>query len=159
MKRLIIVLVFILGFATIGMATEVLYRISSGEVYAIVPDGKAMEPPEGFAVVSNPEFIDGTSLKRRAPGQAKIYVDGSVRNATVGEITNFPAFAIADMNQLEENEAKLYFKNHPIQRRVLKALVKEIVDALNVERAEHGRAAIDYQTAFINIINRISKDD
>ena len=122
MKRIILVLAIILGFATIGMSTEVLYRISSGEVYAIVPDGKAMPPPEGFTVVSNPVFIDGTDLKRRVLGRAKIYNAGEVKNATAEEITNFPSFAIADMNQLEENEAKSYFQNDPNFRRFMKAI-------------------------------------
>lgn len=161
MKKILLSFLIIL-FCSNVYAVDVLYRVSSGEVRNISNSIRSKLPYE--EVVTDPTFIDGIDFldangNHRILGYAKIYDNGVVRNATQSEIDNFLIAAIDDREQAIADRAKQYFQNHPIERRFLKAIIKELVDVINIERAEHGRPNIEYSQAFTAIINRISKDD
>lgn len=166
MKTFIILFITFFTF-TANAATTVLYRIASGEILGIsdTEDFGSKAGEYGLDTVTNPTIQDGTIFRdpstgrRRVLGYAKIYSGGVVRNATQQEIDTFSPAEINDNKQVETLKAISDFENNPAMRRVLKAIIKELVDQLNVLRQEHGLSQITYQQAYTAIKNRIDKDD
>ena len=80
--------------------TKVVYRVSSGEVLRITDGDTYNEGNKvGFAMAIDPVITDGTqwvdtNYNYRVLGYAKIYDNGTVRNATQEEIDSFAAYAI-----------------------------------------------------------------
>lgn len=165
MKKTILAAIFIFLSFNFASATTVLYRISSGEVCDIsVSDSQFLEfDATYFGVLTDPPFPDGNEWRTpqgtRGLGYTKINDNGTVRNATQQEIDGFDLYVESDENARIAENAKSLMQNDPKYRRIFIALIKELVDQLNVLRAQHGLPQIDYSQAFNAIRNRISADD
>jgi hypothetical protein len=111
------------------MATEALYRISSGEVYSIsTVDGSFSEETNEFrGVAINPTLVDGSQCQApngdfRVFGYAKIKDGATIRNATQVEIDTFAPARTDDRNQRQADKTIEYLQNDPKMRRIIIAL-------------------------------------
>lgn len=166
MKRLLIVIIFILIFPGIALSTTSLYRISSNEVVAtsLTDDPFTDSINVYHAVISNASYPDGTQcmdskFDLRILGIAKILDGTVVRNATQVEIDSFGLAATED-GLIEEAAAAIrYFDNDPKFRRIMIAFAAILISEINILRSQHGLADRTLGQLKTAIRNRISKDD
>lgn len=127
------------------MPITALYRISSNEVVKISLLGQAFSDRDVavWGVLTDPILTDGNQAvdatgNLRVLGTAKFAVVGSntIRNATAPEITAFIAAQTADDNAADSVQATVMAQNHPMWRKVLKAVVKLVVNQLNTLRGQ-----------------------
>lgn len=128
MKKLIVFFIFLFIPVT-ALATTVVYRTSSGEVANISTANNPFVEYSltYFTVVTDPTLVDGTDIDFRTLGMSKIYDNGTVRNATQQEIDGFAAYALADRNAKQAQQATDYLDNDPKFRRAVMAIIKGIV--------------------------------
>ena len=118
------------------MAT-VLYRKNGGEVIKIsLTDQPFTEANTNWwGVETDPAFPDGTDLRDlegnlRVLGYAKFMdLSGSptCRNATQGEIDNFPVAQAEDEDEQDATAAGVFLNLHPRWRKVYKAIAKVLI--------------------------------
>ena len=139
MKKLIFVIIISLLVSS-AWATEVLYRISSGEVEWVSEETIPLHMfGADFAILTDPPFTDGMDVvdpngEYKVFGYSKINDNGTIRNATQVEIDGFTAHISADRKQRKADAATEYFLNDPRIKRIVIAIVKGIVREDNEQR-------------------------
>lgn len=120
--------------------TTALYRISSNEVLKISLKGQNFSDRDSavWGVLTDPVLPDGSEVRDtsgpdpgplRVLGFAKIAIVGSntVQNATQPEIDTFALGEVDDDNQLDADQAAVLLDGHPQFRKILKAMIKGIL--------------------------------
>ena len=161
MKKLLFILIILLPFN--AFAVDAIYKVSSGEVTYIGDNAPIVDDTykilaQGVTLQDGSNVRDGNG-NYRVFGYAKIYDNGTVRNATQQELDTFASLNQDDNNEIAADKAKAHFQNNPNLRKILIAFAAILVDEINILRAEHSlpeRSLSQLKTA---IINRISKDD
>jgi len=141
-----------------------LYRLNGGKVEGatVNSDGFGNIDSRFYGVCTDPLTPDGKDL-----AIPKIYVSASntVRNATPDEIANFLVAEEADAILLARYQAESYAEEHPVTRKVMRALVQIMVNEINFLRSGirqlHPSQAANFpdrtleqaKTAMLNIIS------
>lgn len=132
-----------------------LFRKSSGQVLIASTDNTnfAGSDPTYFGTVIDPPQPDGADL-----GIPKIWDGTNLRNATALEISNFPTFTATDVNLQNRTAAIVRLQTDVVFRKVLRAIVGQVVVQLNVLRTNPaiGLAAITEAQAENAIVNAIN---
>jgi len=131
-----------------------LYRKNGGYVEGMSSDAAAYAGADAalFATVTDPPTPDGLDL-----GVLKVYDGANLRNATVGEISNYPAVIVADTTINYRNLAKQRLQNDVVLRKLLGAMVATILQSVNQVRTQPTTtfAAVTQQQAINAILNNI----
>lgn len=154
MKKIFFTLFFCL-MSSYALAVTVVYRTSSGEVRWIGASDEYTFDMTYHTEIEDPTFTNGTDLQRRVLGSAKIFDNGTVRNATQQEIDTFESYAETDRQLAKVKQVKAFFQNNEQMRKILKAVVKTLVDYINNKTG----SSITYQQAYQAILNNVSVDD
>ena len=169
MKKLLFVFTMFFCVPAIALsATTALYRISSGEVYAISLAGDLFANNAGrfFAVKEGATFPNGTNCgvgrsARRVLGTSKI-VDGDIiRNSTQAEIDVFAGLERDDFNIVQAEETLDYLNNDKKFRRIMIALIKGIIreDNENRQWIRDFKAAVAASTSLADFQSRVAALD
>jgi hypothetical protein len=161
---LITVMIFILFVPPAMGATYVYYRTSSGEVELISDVQELSVPQLIFSEAVDPTFVDGMDINSPdgepdVLGYAKVFDNGTVRNATQQEIDGFAAARADDKNIVDADKAKNYLANNPQLRMIMKAFAKLLIDEFNILRSQHGLSDREFDQLWLSLKNRINKDD
>jgi hypothetical protein len=106
-----------------------IYRINGGEVLRVTSDPVASFDATYEATVTDPTVQAGTNFNNPA------HWDGTqIRNATGPEITASAAAALTDLNLQQRAQAIAWLNANPVQRKILRAIVGQLVTQLNVLR-------------------------
>jgi hypothetical protein len=144
------------------MATNALYRKSSGEVIKISPKGQTWPDIDAtfWGVLVDPSFPDGTEFRHpsgllRVLDYAKFADVGgnTVRNATQQEIDTFEAAQVDDENQQDAAGAGVLFETHPRFRKLMTAYSSILKDEFNLVRSwtRDFKAAVDAATSLADL--------
>lgn len=129
-----------------------LYRINGGQVQGASLDPTAYDnrDTQFFDIAIAVATPDGQNLV-----PPKIFDGTVVRNATSAEQTAFAAAEATDDNLLHRRRAKELLDTQLQMRKILRALVKVLVDEINTLRAQHALPARTNAQAFTAIQNEI----
>lgn len=150
-----------------------LYRISSNEVVKISLQGQPFADRDTtyWGVLNDPPLSDGNVVRESLPdgtlgplgviGFAKINDNGTVRNATQGEINGWQAFEDEDENLQDAEDAQFMLTDHPRFRKAFAAMYKETLEEINLLRSEVGRPQrnVNATQRRNQLRGKVSKDD
>lgn len=111
------------------MADYFIYRVNGGEVMTVSTESHASQLNSFFSEVVDPNTPDGKDLSVK-----KIYVNGTVRNATAQEISNFSVAANADDNIVARTSQSLLLDSNNRSGIVHKAIAQIVIDEINILR-------------------------
>ncbi len=133
-----------------------LYRINGGEVKGVSETIDAYEnqtdPLRTF--VDAPATPDGEDL-----AIPKIFDTPVVRNATAGEISNFPVAEAFDLNVTQKQTAEDLVDVQVVFRKTFKGLILVLIEEINTLRALHGLGDRTLSQAVSAIKAKISNED
>ena len=131
------------------------YRIRGGQVLGVSTSDTTWTADTYVSVVVNPPAPDGTPASTGRPPTDFIYSGGVMRLATPAEASGFAAQAATDDNLFARQRAKETLLTNPIDRKILRALLAEVIAEIATRTLRNGQTARTQAQIETAILNRI----